>query len=173
LLAAVRAVAPTLAPPGAEVGFWVGAAEEIGLGVAGGEAAAPVTVLGPAGPTVVVATPMGALAHALRAEGMGLTDLRALVSYSACPGTVAEGLASTAVPGAFRTGPAQVLVLANGPAPTAADLRFEGLRLVVGLGRDLPDGVVAPDGVEVVRIDDPGPYSALARLVRGRFRDGR
>jgi len=172
LLAAVRVVAPELAD--AET-FWSIAAEELGDGItADGPAAPPTVVTGPGGPTVVIALQMLALRQALAAEGLTLSGYAELLPSVSLNGSLATTLAATAAPGAFRSGPAQVLVLPAGAVATAEELAFPSLRLVVVIGEadasgpGAPAALPVPEGVELVVLDGPEPFAALAGLVAER-----
>ncbi|MDH6282258.1 hypothetical protein [Prescottella agglutinans] len=167
LLEAIRAVSSELAAAGS---FWAIAAEELGNGVLGADAAEPVVVSASGGPTVVIAMPMMRLREALAAEGLGLLDYRASVSYAALSGDLGTTLANTARPGAQTSGPAQVLVVDPQTRLTADDLAFPTLRMLVllhpaALPADLLDGAAR---LEVVTVGGPGPFARIADLVTRR-----
>lgn len=171
LLAAVRVVAAELAEPEA---FWSIAAEELGDGITADGPPSPATIVAaPAdGPTVVVALPMLGLRQALAAEGLTLSGYAELLPSVSLNGGLAATLAGTAVPGAFRGGPAQVLVLPAGAGVSEAELAFPSLRLVVAFGGTDASAADVPAGVEFVVIDDPAPFAALAELVAERRASG-
>ncbi|MFK4728214.1 SUKH-4 family immunity protein [Agromyces mediolanus] len=178
LLAAVRVVDPALADPET---FWSIAAEELGDGITADGPAGPATIVAaPAGgPTVVVALPMLRLRQALAAEGLTLSGYAELLPHVSLRGSLATTLADTVVPGAVRTGPAQVLVLPAGAVATLEELAFPALRLVVTLGGadasapDAPRTPAVPAGVELVALDAPKPFTALVSLVAERRAAGR
>ncbi|UOE25053.1 hypothetical protein [Agromyces soli] len=171
LLAAVRVVAPELAD--AET-FWSIAAEELGNGItADGPAAPPTLVTASGGPTVVIALPMLALHQALAAEGLTLSGYAELLPFVSLNGGLAATLAATSVTGAFRGGPAQVLALPAGVGATAEELAFPSLRLVAVFGGADASELAVPDGVELVVLDGPLPFTALAELVAERRAAGR
>jgi hypothetical protein len=156
--------------------FWALAAEELGNGVLTADdtpAAATVapTVAPAAGPTTVIAMPMMPLRQALAAEDLTLSGYRSDLAYTALTGDVGETLASTAVPGAFRSGPAQVLVAGPQTSLTEADLAFPALRLLVCVG-GIPSGVRVPVGVEVTTVDDQRPFTQVAGIVARRRAEG-
>ena len=147
--------------------FWSLQAEEIESGLTDTDAEAvdePVVIRGATGPTVLIGRPRLALMAALRAEGLSSMDYRTKLSYSYLDGSLAEALASTAVEGAWRTGPAQVLVLdAESPVDVEAINAFAPLRLVVLHGTERPDGLA--ERLMIERIDGAAPYTSLAELV--------
>ncbi|WFR72814.1 hypothetical protein P9209_02580 [Prescottella defluvii] len=164
LLEAIRAVSSELA---AEGSFWAIAAEELGNGVLGADTGEPVVVSASGGPTVVIAMPMMRLREALAAEGLGLLDYRASVSYAALSGDLGTTLANTARPGAQASGPAQVLVVDQQTRLTADDLTFPTLRMLVllhpvTLPADLLDAAAR---LEVVTVGGSGPFTRIADLV--------
>ncbi|NUT47588.1 MAG: hypothetical protein HOV94_09820 [Saccharothrix sp.] len=163
LLREVRAVSRELAGDGS---FWALAAEELGHGVVTADET-PAATFGPAaGPTTVIAMSMMALRHALAAEGLSLSEYRDSLAYVTLTGTVRESLDRTAAPGAFRTGPARVLVVGRETELTEADLAFPGLRLLIRVG-------TAPSGPrEVVTVDGPRPFARIAELVAERHAEG-
>ena len=169
LLRTVRAVSRELT---ADDSFWTLAAEELGNGViTADETPAAATIAPAAGPTTVIAMPMMPLKQALAMEGLELSGYRSTLAYATLTGEVRESLDSTAVPGAFRTGPAQVLVVGQQKSLTEADLAFPALKLVVWIGT-IPSGLRVPEGVEVATVDDPRPFTRVAELVARRRADG-
>lgn len=170
LLRTIRAVSRELT---ADDSFWALAAEELGNGViAADETPAPATIMpAAAGPTTVIAMSLMPLKQALALEGLNLSGYRSTLAYAALTGEVGESLDRTAAPGAFQTGPAQVLVAGRQTSLTEADLAFPALRLLVWIGT-MPSGLRAPAGVEVATIDDPRPFTRVAELVAQRRADG-
>lgn len=169
LLRTIRAVSRELT---ADDSFWTLAAEELGNGViAADETPAPAMIVPGAGPTTVIAMPMMPLKQALEMEGLNLSGYRSTLAYTTLTGEVGESLDATAVPGAFRTGPAQVLVVGGQTSLTEADLAFPALRLLVWIGT-IPSGVRVPEGVEVATVDDSRPFTRVAELVARRRADG-
>jgi hypothetical protein len=169
LLRAIRAVSRELA---ADDAFWTLAAEELGNGViAADETPAPAVIVSGAGPTTVIAMPLMPLKQALAVEGLDLSGYRSTVAYTTLTGEVGESLDRTAVPGAFRTGPAQVLVVGRETSLTEADLAFPALRLLVWIGT-IPPGVRVPEGLEVATVDGARPFTRVAELVARRRADG-
>jgi hypothetical protein len=162
LLRTIRAVSRELT---ADDSFWTLAAEELGNGViAADETPAPATITPAAGPTTVIAMSLMPLSQALAVEGLNLSGYRSTLAYTTLTGEVGESLDGTAVPGAFRTGPAQVLVVGRQTSLTEADLAFPALRLLVWIGT-IPSGLRVPAGVEVATVDDPRPFTRVAELV--------
>jgi hypothetical protein len=169
LLRTVRAVARELA---ADDSFWALAAEELANGVTtADETPTAAMTVSAAGPTTVIAMPLMPLKQALAKEGLDLSGYRDTLAYATLTGGVGESLGRTAVPGAFRTGPAQVLVAGPRTSLTDADLAFPALRLLVWLGA-VPAGVRVPAGVEVATVDDPRPFTRVAELVARRRAEG-
>jgi hypothetical protein len=169
LLRTIRAVSRELA---ANDSFWTLAAEELGNGVvAADETPAAAMIVSAVGPTTVIAMRLMPLKQALALEGLNLSDYRSTLAYTTLTGEVGESLGSTAVPGAFRTGPAQVLVAGPQMSLTEADLAFPALRLLVWMGT-VPSGVRVPAGVEVATVDGPRPFARVAELVARHRAEG-
>jgi hypothetical protein len=169
LLRTIRAVSRELT---ADDSFWTLAAEELGNGViTADETPASATITAADGPTTVIAMPLMPLKQALAMEGLNLSGYRSTLAYTTLTGEVGESLDRTAVPGAFRTGPAQVLVAGRQTTLTEADLAFPALRLLVWIGT-IPSGLRVPAGVEVSTIDDPLPFTRVAELVARHRADG-
>lgn len=82
------------------------------------------TIAAADGPTTVIAMPLMPLKQALAMEGLNLSGYRSTLAYTTLTGELGESLERTAVPGAFRTGPAQVLVAGRQTTLTEADSRF-------------------------------------------------
>jgi hypothetical protein len=95
--------------------------------------------------------PLMPLKQALAMEGLNLSGYRSTLAYATLSGEVGESLDRTVVPGAFRTGPAQVLVVGRRASLTEADLAFPALRLLVWIGT-IPFGPRVPVGVEVATV---------------------
>lgn len=169
LLRTIRAVSRALV---ADDAFWTLAAEELGNGViAADETPAPAVITPAAGPTTLIAMPLMPLKQALDREGLDLSGYRSTVAYATLTGAVGESLDRTAVPGAFRTRPAQVLVVGAQTSLTESDLAFPALRLLVWIGA-VPAGLRVPEGVEVATVDEPRPFARIAELVARRHADG-
>jgi hypothetical protein len=169
LLRTIRAVSRELT---AHDSFWTLAAEELGNGVlTADETPAPATIVPAAGPTTMIAMALMPLKQALAMEGLNLSGYRSTLAYATLTGGVGESLGRTAVPGAFRTGPAQVLVVGQQTSLTEADLVFPALRLLVWIGA-VPSGPRVPAGVDVATVDDPRPFTRVAELVARRRADG-
>jgi hypothetical protein len=116
------------------------------------------------GPTALIAMPLIALKQALAAEGLTLSSYRSTLAYTTMTSNVGEALDTTATPGAFQTGPAQVLVVGRQASPTETDLAFPTLRLLVWIGAISPSARV-PVGIEVAAVDSPRPFTRVAELV--------